>query len=748
MREVYFAKSRMPNGSQPTVAEHLRDVAALAKSNGEVFGAGKEAELCGLLHDFGKYSECFQGVLEGRYSKIDHALCGAALLSMNKWTKFQPEIEVINGHHSGLRSAMEINLYLNASINGQEPVYCNDGKRAALSGKGEYTDAVKVLQRDFPGFLIPECRNAYGDTMLERMLFARMLFSCLVDADYSISAEEENPGYLKSSELKSFDPEGWLNNLQTYHKELTEKSGSDPVLNHIRNELYEKCGEMGEQPGGLFTLTAPTGTGKTLALLNFALRHCLAQNKRRIIFVLPFLTLAEQNADVYRKIIPDLLEDHSQKELPEEAREYAARWSAPAILTTSVKFFETLFAQRPTDCRKLHNIANSVIIFDEAQTLNPEVMTSTLEAVNALCRYYGCTVLFSTATQPDFGSIPGLEWKPREIMPDFRKMYDELRRTKVDWRLSAPVDLSEIAAEMASQGSVCAIVNLKKHARKLYEALSIDCDPDSVFFISTNLCPAHRSLVVKKIHERLENKLPCRVVSTQCIEAGVDLDFEVMYRALAPLDSIIQAAGRCNRNGNIHAGGKVVVFIPNEEGVLYPGNWYENAALLVLRLNDERKNLQVAGKDLDIHSPDDITFYYHELFSHAKDKEKLCKAIENKKYLDVAKEYRLISSQGLNIIVPYEDDLKKFEEIRDEAWRGGMTHKLMREAAGITVSTYIKREELLHWAEPVFLPLKYGEDVKQKNESGYYILLPQCCEKYTDDMGLQLDKENDEVTFI
>ncbi len=729
MGRVYYAKSKLPNGKQPTVAEHLRAVADLAKIYGGAFGQEKEAELCGILHDFGKYSQQFQGVLQGSHEKIDHALGGAALLyGIKNGKKYWPVIEAINGHHDGLLSFEEVFLHLKESLTKSEPVYCNAGKEASLT-KDTYGYARQAFQEDFPNYLFPAFRAAPKEDKTAAMLNTRMLFSCLVDADYSASAEEEQEGYLERAELEGFDPGHWLEELLAYREKLRIGSNSDPKLNAIRDELFDCCGEMGEQPGGLFTLTAPTGTGKTLALLHFALRHCIAQGKRRIILVLPFLTLAEQNVAIYEKIVPELLEDHSQKNLPEDAQEYAARWSAPAILTTSVKFFEGLFAQRPTDCRKLHNIANSVVVFDEAQSLNPEVTAATLGAVKALCEHYGCTVVFSTATQPSFGALPGMDWEPKEIMTDHAAMFDALRRTHVEWRLDQPILLEKIAAEMAQQASVCTIVNLRKHARKLYGMLSERCEAGSVFFMTTDLCPEHRSRIVSEIKSRQQKNLPCRVVSTQCIEAGVDLDFVTLYRALAPLDSIIQAAGRCNRNGRNSEGGQVIVFIPDEEGNLYPGIWYENAALLVKRLNMEQ--------EIDIHAPADIERYYQALFSRAKDKKKLREAIEGKDYPAVAREYRLISSQGLNVIVAYAGAEEKFRTVREQALAGGMSHRLMREAAGIVVSVYMKPEELEQWAEPLYLPPRPGT---KKTESGYYLLRAQHESLYSDDMGLQFPK--------
>ena len=229
-------------------------------------------------------------------------------------------------------------------------------------------------------------------------------------------------------------PQALLKKLTEYRDGIRQSSTADRSLNTYRDRVFEQCGKMGDEPEGLYTLTAPTGTGKTLALLHFALRHCQEHGKQRIIVVLPFLTLAEQSAEVYSKIIPNVLIDHSQSDLPEDAWELAARWSAPVIITTSVRFFESLFSDRPAACRKLHNIANSVVLFDEAQSLPANLTSVTLRAVNELCGRYHTTMVFSTATQPDFSARKNLTWKPREILPESGEMFRALQRVKVEWR--------------------------------------------------------------------------------------------------------------------------------------------------------------------------------------------------------------------------------------------------------------------------------------------------------------------------
>ena len=546
--ELYYAKSKREDGTQELLYNHLKKVSEMAGKFGAQIDNKRAAELCGKLHDFGKYSESFKGVLEGKCTHIDHAFCGAAFLFCLLVEKmvssgYRAVIEAINGHHDGLIGYDYLETYLKHSLLEDKPVVCNGGKNAALAGQKQYKQASKAFFNDFPEFLLKDMkiekvqkREEINESIYS-MLHTRMLFSCLVDADYTVSSEKELQKPL------NFETAQYLNRLYEYRKELKKDGKGAEKVNKIRDLLFERCGEAGELKEGLFTLTAPTGTGKTLALLHFALRHAVKYEKKRIILVLPFLALTEQSYEVYSKIIPEILQDHSQSELDDRQREFAERWESPFIITTSVKFFQTLFAQKPTDCRKLHNIANSIILFDEAQSLPSNLLSATLNAVNTLCARYHCTMIFSTATQPEFKYIQGVSWMPTEIVPEYSIMYEKLKRTQVEWMVERQISLRNIAQEMQQEENVCVIVNLRRHAAELFKFLKSDnCDSEELFFLTTDLCPKHRSEIIRKVKERQSKGLPCKVVSTQCIEAGVDLDFDVLYRALAPLEAIIQAS--------------------------------------------------------------------------------------------------------------------------------------------------------------------------------------------------------------
>ncbi|MBQ4312835.1 MAG: CRISPR-associated endonuclease Cas3'', partial [Clostridia bacterium] len=507
MQKIYYAKSERSDGSKPTVTEHLDAVSRWAAKYGEDAGVSEQARIAGLMHDFGKYSDAFQGVLCGLHQNVDHASCGATAL-LKIWNKetnaYRAAIEAVNGHHAGLASLGSISELLSHSFKGTRQITINGGRTPALSGVAEYQQAMNCFRADHPEerFVLPRWTLPENAGNIETMLYTRMVFSCLVDADYSVSAMEDNCDYSADTDAPALDVRDCLRRLYAYRDAIRKSSAANDDVGEIRNQVFEQCGEFGERKsGGLFTLTAPTGTGKTLALLHFALRHALSSEKRRIIIVLPFLTLAEQTADVYGRIMPSVLIDHSQSRLGEEMRDFTAKWNMPFIITTSVKFFETLFAHNPSDCRKLHNLARSVVIFDEAQSLPPHLTVATLKAVNELCARYQMSMVFSTATQPSFDAIPDLSWMPQEILPDGDSLYNRLRRVEVDWRLEGRVPLEDIAQEMQTHESVCGIFNIRKHARTVFERMC-EHDSDSSFLISTDLCPAHRIRVVEEIRSR------------------------------------------------------------------------------------------------------------------------------------------------------------------------------------------------------------------------------------------------------
>lgn len=750
---VYYAKSSNSLHGTITNAEHLSRVSALASNFGRELNIEKEAALAGLFHDFGKYSQRFQNVLCGKEIHIDHALPGAAFLyttncrnpkGMRAYNIYKPIIEAIHGHHDGLVSLQDMNHALDQTLKQDHADYCPSGKLSALRGNGEFQQAFRAFQNDFPDFRFPKLcpRTVPVDGQVSDMLDTRMLFSCLVDADYSISAMDDDPAYLEKSAGPTLNADWAIHKLLDYQSQIKQTSSSAAEVNKIRNQVFDRCGEAATAPVGLFTLTAPTGVGKTLAMMNFALRHCKQNHLQRIIVVLPYLSLAEQTQSVYQNIFPEILVDHSQQELTEETRDMAARWAAPVIITTSVRFFESLFSDKPTDCRKLHHIANSVVLFDEAQSLPGELAKPTVEAVQTLCQKYHCSMVFSTATQPDFSGLDKVAWVPMELLPDHAELFQKMRRVSVEWRLGKnkerknKPDFAQIAMQMAKETNVCCIVNLRRHAKSLVKEL-IQCKgtEEGIYLISTDLCPGHRLEVIQEIKERQKLGQLCYVVATQCIEAGVDLDFDVMYRSLAPLEAIVQAAGRCNRNGKCPDGGKMIVFEPNEEGKLYPGDGYGQGAAIVTGMWDK-------DPELDIQDPMVIQRYYLQLFSENHSKKSLQKALERQSYSQVAQEYRLISKRGIQLIVPWSGALTLFAEIEAAGRENAVGMQLLRKAAPITITCF-DEETIKAFASPLCRKRR-----GQIEKTGTYIVNPGFENCYNNRWGLSLDGIVPENFFV
>lgn len=728
--EKYYARPANEWGEWEPLSHHLERASALCSNFLSEFGYEGWGAVLGLFHDFGKFGDLFQQVLRHERTGIDHASPGAALIysTYQKRPSVILAASVIASHHSRL-SLCDIQT-MGRICQGRGSRQNSEGYFFSLFGPSEIHRAaanwlkhfsVPILKPEPPDF------SAQEDSRLAKMLFLRFLYSALVDADYSSSAEHFEPDYL----IKYSGPPLDICDAQSRLHQLQEKkragSTASKSLNRLRDQLFDDCLAAAKQPPGLFTLTAPTGLGKTLSLFAFALEHCRQHGKRRIIVVVPFLSVIEQNVKDYKQIVPALLEIHSNRN--ENVRELTQRWDAPCIVTTNVGLLQPLFSDLPGDCRHLHQLANSVIVFDEAQSLPPRLLDATLRTVKLLCTQYGCSVVFSTATQPAFEKRPGLSWRPREIAKNPDAMFLATRRVKYDWRINCPTPLEQIAQEIADVPQACVIVNLRAHARKLYQLVQERCVEEDVFFLTTDLCPAHRLVELEEVRGRLNRGEPCRLIATQCIEAGVDLDFPLLYRALAPLESIIQAAGRCNRNGDTPSG-RVVVFVPDEDRLYPPGPYYQNAALKVKAL--------FCRHPINCSCLSHMREYYELLYAYAGgDDPELRDAIAQEDFAATAAAYRLIQNNGIPVIVPYEGEIALYQEICAELDTKGVTPQLLRKARPITVSSFDKEA-----IERYCIPLSYSSyesDVSPQSAGIYRLSIP---EFYTAKQGL-LWKETD-----
>ena len=552
------------------LTEHLTQVATLSARHAQRFGSGDWAQLAGLWHDLGKYRPAFQRYIrqasgyeanahiEGAAGRVTHSTAGALLACDRFHEAGRVLAYIIAGHHAGLS---DWHGDLETRLAGQD---ARDELNEALAAHPPNT----VLGH---GAFQPDLRHVPGGRA-GFALWVRMLFSCLVDADFLDTEAYMDPA---RADMRGSWPsiEALLKCFDRHMSKLAAQAAPTPV-NRLRTQILAECRAKAAEPPGLFSLTVPTGGGKTLSSMAFALEHAKRHNRRRVIYVIPYTSIIEQTADIFRGIFGEaVIEHHSNVEVAPEQENAKSRlacenWDAPIVITTNVQFFESLFAARPSRCRKLHNIVDSVVILDEAQLLPPEFMQPILDALNLLVRHYGVTVVLSTATQPALSTrayfdprqnLRGLDGV-REIIADPDDLYRQLKRVQIrlpqDW--NAPTPWPELARRLAGHATVLAIVNTRRHARELHALM-----PEGTLHLSALMCGAHRADVIRDIKARLKAGIPTRVVSTQLVEAGVDLDFPVVYRALAGLDSIAQAAGRCNREGRLEEG-EVVVFVPPE----------------------------------------------------------------------------------------------------------------------------------------------------------------------------------------
>ena len=566
------------------LADHLQAVARLAAEFSRTFDAAEPASRwawrAGLWHDLGKYRPGFQKYvrladnadahIEGKVAGRDktHSAAGAlwAMQQLNQPGRPYGHIlaYLIAGHHAGLDD-------------------WHGGLKERLQGEDAQQELQDTLAASPPAELL-----AHGNLVAQIpggaagfALWVRMLFSCLVDADFLDTEAHFDAG--RPARREGFPTLAQMR--QAFDAHMAAMPVADTPVNTLRADILRQCRAKAALPAGFFSLTVPTGGGKTLSSLAFALEHAQAHGKRRIVYAIPYTSIIEQTADVFRNVFQALgdevlIEHHSQADAAatdETARSRLAceNWDAPLVVTTNVQLFESLFAAKTSRCRKLHNLVGSVIVLDEAQQLPPAFLQPILDVLKLLVAHYGVTVVLCTATQPALGNsnyfdasknLRGLH-NVREIIDNPDALFAALKRVQVelppDW--TTPTPWADIAAQLSAEDCVLAIVNTRKAARELQRLM-----PEGTLHLSALMCGAHRKDVIAHIKERLKAKRegrdtrPLRVVSTQLVEAGVDIDFPVVYRALAGLDSIAQAAGRCNREGRMQGLGRVVVFVPPE----------------------------------------------------------------------------------------------------------------------------------------------------------------------------------------
>ncbi|NMB46244.1 MAG: CRISPR-associated helicase Cas3' [Firmicutes bacterium] len=651
--EVLYAHTPNEHGKWNYLDAHLRQVAVLARRFAAEFGDGGLGYLIGLAHDLGKAQPAFQRYLlaqaKGERGKgTPHAWAGAAIFS--EYRDHVPWAEIclpIAGHHNGLGELGLVANRIDTRFLGNEDLVAN--LRLVLVDMMR-EDAVQSGTR----LVIDKSLDVY-----KQELRIRMLFSALVDADWLAAETHFSP---KNVELRTSWPgidELWKR-FEANQKQLVAGSDTTKLVNRVRNEVYEYCLSASALEPGFFRLTVPTGGGKTRSSLAFALQHCLTHGLRRVVIAIPYTSIIDQTAQVCREILGDgaVLEHHSQvdhdarrqeagnaDEMPRRLELASENWDAPLIVTTTVQLFESLFSNRTSKCRKLHNLTGSVIILDEVQTLPAELLSPTLDVLRNLVEDYRVSVVLCTATQPALQSTPYLtelaDVDIREMVPNFRHHFQILQRVDYEFR-EAPITVVDLVEELEGQEQVLAVFNSRKDALSVISLLH---DRDDAFHLSTLLCPSHRKQVLAEIRRRLEAREPVCLISTQVIEAGVDVDFPIVYRVLGPLDRIVQVAGRCNREGKLDRG-KVVVF-ELEKGRAPRGAYASGIEKARLLLHEYPEKL---------YDPRLYEEYFRRLYHDLDlDAHKIQAYRGALNYPSVASAYRLIPDDTCPVVVPYED---------------------------------------------------------------------------------------------
>jgi len=709
---TYYAHSteRTDCSDWQPLRDHLLQVGELAASRGARFGASQLANLAGQLHDIGKYSPEFQRRLAGAGVRVDHATAGAQIV-VERYGKLGYLLAyALAGHHAGLP-------------NGRD-----DGTRNPLSTRLalEVPELDPAWKNEVPldySLTLPEnFKSRQERPLFQTSVLIRMLFSCLVDADY-----HETAAFYGEAETTDSLPE--LETLRSALNSYLEGFETDGALNGERAHILQTVRSYATEAPGAFSLTVPTGGGKTLASLAFALDHAINNGLDRVIYVIPFTSIVEQTASVFRDALGSygtkaVLEHHSgfiDQEDTETAtidklRQARENWSAPIIVTTSVQFFESLFAARTSPCRKLHNIAGSVVILDEAQTLPLKLLRPCVAVLDELTRNYRSSLVLCTATQPALEerddpqrSFAGGLRDVTELAPDPPRLQEVLRRTTPP-RWLGTLDDDELASEVLKDGQILCIVNNRRHARALYESIS---DEPGAVLLTTALYPVHRRRVLAGVRERLAEGRPCRLIATSLIEAGVDVDFPRVLRAEAGLDSIIQAAGRCNREGRASADhSEVGVFATANEDWQPPRllAQYAQAMRTIFRHYDNPTSLEA------------IEAYFHELYwqqgEQALDSPDILGRIERGgldglPFEAVADAFRLIDDGQYPVIIPHAEQGAKdaVQELEHAEYVGGIPRRLQGYIVQVPERAF-QRLEAVGAVAPV-CPDKFGNQFMQ-----------------------------------
>ncbi len=690
-----------------TVLEHLTGTAQLAGAFADAFGKQEWGYCCGMLHDIGKYSEEFQKKIKyDTNEQVDHSTAGTKLC-MEKGGYYSLLAYCIAGHHAGLPD------YGNTEIPSS---LCGRLKKKICDYQAyQYEVKIPKIETD------PFVRKPNKNFDFSLSVFMRMIYSCLVDADFLDTEKFMKNG--QTGRNSGQNMEILLEKLENHVQPWLENQDLNSI-NGRRTEILKACMEAGKEERGLFHLTVPTGGGKTIASLAFALRHAVFHHMDHIIYVIPYTSIIEQNAEVFRNILGEenVLEhhcnvDYDSSEDLKPMQLASENWDKPVIVTTSVQFFESLFANTSSKCRKLHNIANSVVIFDEAQMLPVDYLKPCIAMMETLMEDYRSSMVLCTATQPALDKIFIGERTFVELCPNVKEQFEFFRR--VTYQNLGYVPIDQLAGQLQKEKQALCIVNTKKCAQKLYRKLK----GEGVYHLSTSMYQKHRKRILAQIRERLKQKKKCILISTSLVEAGVDLDFCHVYRQIAGVDSIIQAAGRCNREGQEKAEDSIVFVFDVTDSKIAPSQRLPvDIAKAILQETD------------DISDLDSITEYFKRLYrfrEQSLDKKNIMGKFQEHKYNfeTAAKKFRLIEEDTRTILVPVEQEA---EELLVELKHQGFSKERMRKASQYCIQVYDNLFKIL-WDAGMIQEIS-------SDATEFYELVK--LDQYTEDMGLDLSVDS------
>ena len=755
-KKIFLAHVTQANTSQGTnwiehpLEEHLREVAQLASQFAQPFQGQDWAYIAGLWHDLGKYQLSFQNYIRkssgyqedaqnahietiAPLGRVDHSTAGAVYAHKQFEKKGLILAYLIAGHHAGLpnyecdsaQSELKTRLY-----NGKKYLELTE-----QTPNSPIPNDILNLSKNYISSLNSPLPGSYEGFHL----WVRMLFSCLVDADFLDTERFMNPQRYERRTNK-YKLKILLDHFNKYIDKLTKESfhQSNSNVYSIRQQILKSCRTKAKEEPGLFSLTVPTGGGKTLSSLAFALNHAIEYKKRRIIYAIPYTSIIEQTASIFRKVFQNLkdvvVEHHSQVEVNEKEETQKSRlacenWDLPVIVTTNVQLFESLYASKTSRCRKLHNIANSVVILDEAQMLPLEYLDTLCSTIRLLSNHYKVTFIFCTATQPHLdsrtefsGIFNGLDGM-REIVDNPDDIYEKMNRTKIE----IPNDLSkkqswhDLSCELTSHRQVLCIVNrARSDARDLWKLM-----PEGTYHLSALMCGKHRSKVIQTIRKKLESNEAVRVISTPLVEAGVDIDFPVVYRALSGLDSIAQAAGRCNREGKLKEG-QVKVFVEENKPL---------RGLIQSRISKTYEILHNLER-CNLLAPKLFQRYFKLLYNSVDKDSKGIYKLTNRQdihinFRKIAEEFKIIEEKNQQtVFVIYDESDKRIGKLR----KNGPDRWLMRQLQRFSVTVYSREIE------------KLQEEGAIENIHGYYVQAQTSL--YDINLGLQLSIYDDNALIV